>query len=127
MELAYAPPFSSAKDPTNVAGQVACNILAGDVEFVHGHELQTLQEDGAIIVDIREPHELAKGMINGAIHIPLDELRNSMTELPKDKMLILYCRAGLRSYIGYRLLKAYGYQVKSLSGGYLTYKISHFN
>jgi NADPH-dependent 2,4-dienoyl-CoA reductase/sulfur reductase-like enzyme/rhodanese-related sulfurtransferase len=127
LELAYAPPFSSAKDPTNVAGQVACNILAGDVEIVHWHELQKLQEDGAIIVDIREPHELAKGMINGTIHIPLDELRNSMTELPKDKMLILYCRAGLRSYIGYRLLKAYGYQVKSLSGGYLTYKISHFN
>ena len=127
LELAYAPPFSSAKDPANVAGQVACNILAGDVEIVHWHEVQKLQEDGAFIVDIREPHEVAKGIINGAINIPLDDLRNRMTELPKDKMLILYCRAGLRSYIGYRMLKANDYQVKSLSGGYLTYESSHSN
>ena len=127
LELAYAPPFSSAKDPTNVAGQVACNILDGDVEIVHWHELQELQENGAVIVDIRESHEVSMGIIKGAINIPLDDLRNRMRELPKNKMLILYCRAGLRSYIGYRLLKANGYQVKSLSGGYLTYKISHSN
>lgn len=124
LELAYAPPFSSAKDPVNVAGQVACNILAGDVEIVHGHELRELQDNGAIIVDIREPYEVEKGAIGGAINIPLDDLRNRRNELPKNKPLILYCRAGLRSYLGYRMLKSYGYQVKSLSGGYLTYEMS---
>jgi len=127
LELAYAPPFSSAKDPTNVAGQVACNILQGDVEIVHWHEVQELQENGTIIVDTREPHEVEKGAIPGSLNLPLDELRKRMSELPKDKKLIIYCRAGLRSYIGYRLLKGHGYMVKSLSGGYLTYETSHTN
>jgi rhodanese-related sulfurtransferase len=124
LELAYAPPFSTAKDPAVMAGYVACNILQGDVEIVHWHELEKLKEAGALIVDIREPQEVAKGSIPGSIKIPLNDLRSRRKELPKDKTLVLYCKAGLRSYLGYRLLKPYGYQVKSLSGGYLTYKMS---
>jgi len=124
LELAYAPPFSSAKDPVSVAGQVACNILEESVEIAHWHELPELQGKGAFIVDVREVHEVEKGTIPGALNIPLNDLRNRMSELPQDKMIVLYCKAGLRSYIGYCLLKSAGFQVRSLSGGYLTYVMS---
>jgi NADPH-dependent 2,4-dienoyl-CoA reductase/sulfur reductase-like enzyme/rhodanese-related sulfurtransferase len=125
LELSYAPPFSSAKDPVVMAGYVACNILQGDVEIVHWHELEELKGEGVLIVDIREPREVEKGSIPGSIKIPLNDLRSRRKELPKDKTIVLYCKAGLRSYIGYRLLKQYGYRVKSLSGGYLTYKMGN--
>lgn len=124
LELAYAPPFSSAKDPVIMAGFVACNILNGDVEIVHWHDVEKLSAEGAIIVDIREPREIEKGSIPGSIKIPLNDLRSRKKELPKDRTIVLFCKAGLRSYLGYRILKQYGYQVKSLSGGYVTYHMA---
>ncbi|MGE5403765.1 MAG: FAD-dependent oxidoreductase [Candidatus Saccharibacteria bacterium] len=122
LELAYAPPFSSAKDPVNMAGYVAGNIVKGDAEIVHWHEIEKLRESGSLIIDVRTPGEFHSGAIAGAVNIPVDDLRGRMNEIPKDQPVIIYCRVGLRGYIACRMLKQYGYDnVKNLSGGYLTY------
>lgn len=122
LELAYAPPFSSAKDPVNMAGYVAGNIINGDVEIVQWHQIEDLKKQGALLVDVRTPFEVKMGAIEGSINIPVDDIRNNLDKLPKEKLLVIYCRVGLRGYIAARILKQHGYQqVKNLSGGYLTY------
>jgi len=121
LELCYAPPYGSAKDPVNMAGYVANNIIKGDVEIFHWDEFEQYNTD-SIILDVRKPDEWEEGMIKGAINIPLDELRNRLDELDRNKMILIYCQVGLRGYLAYRLLKLNGFsQVKNLSGGYKTY------
>lgn len=123
LELAYAPPFSSAKDPVNMAGYVAANILEGQVEIVHWHQIEELKAKGALLLDVRTPEEFQKGNIEGSINIPVDDLRSRLQELPQDRPIVIYCRVGLRGYIACRILKQKGFSwVRNLSGGYLTYE-----
>lgn len=121
LELCYAPPYGSAKDPVNMAGYVANNILKGDVEVFHWDEFKNYDFDKSIILDVRKPDECKEGMIEGAINIPLDELRDHLHELDKNKIILIYCQVGLRGYLAYRILKLNGFQVRNLSGGYKTY------
>ncbi|RKD34204.1 CoA-disulfide reductase [Thermohalobacter berrensis] len=121
LELAYAPPYSSAKDPVNMAGFTAENILNGDMDVIQWHELDKIDKDNTIILDIREPEERELGYIEGSINIPLNELRDRLDELDKDKLIVPYCAIGLRAYIATRILVQNGFKVKNLSGGYTTY------
>jgi CoA-disulfide reductase len=122
LELAYAPPFSSAKDPVNMAGFTAENILNGDMDVIHWHEMDKLAKDNTIIVDVREPIEREMGYIEGSVNIPVNQLRNRMSELDKNKLIVIYCAVGLRGYIAARILMQNGFtNVKNLSGGYTTY------
>ncbi|MDY0039788.1 MAG: FAD-dependent oxidoreductase [Desulforhabdus sp.] len=117
-ELCYCPQSGSAKDPVNMAGMIAANVLRGDVEIFHcGGALA----DNAFILDVRDPAEFKKGGIEGAVHIPLNELRGRMDELPKDREILAYCLVGQRSYYAHRMLVQYGFKVKSMSGGYRIY------
>jgi len=121
LELAYAPPYSSAKDPVNVAGFVANNILKGDMQVVTWRDLKTLPDDHRLI-DLREDTELdAVEPLKGAIHIPLDDLRSRLSELDRMKTYIVYCAIGLRGYIAFRILVQHGFKVRNLSGGLRTY------
>ncbi len=124
LELAYAPPFSSAKDPVNMAGYVAGNMLQGDVHMISSAELLALPEQHERqIVDVREPDEFNLGAVPGAVNIPLGELRRRLEELNRGKELIVYCSVGLRSYLAARILVQHGFkQVRSLDGGYRLYR-----
>lgn len=121
LELCYAPPFSSAKDPVNVAGFAAMAVLAGDIKQTHWDQLAQALQQGALLVDVRTSAERARGAIEGSIHLPVDELRQRIKELPKDKKLVLHCQSGLRSYVAARMLAQLGYEASHISGGYLTY------
>jgi len=122
LELAYAPPYSSAKDPINIAGFVAANILKGDVENINWNEIADLKGDGNIIVDMRNKDELeTAGLIEVALHIPLNELRKRLSGLDKEKDYILFCAVGQRAYLGHRIFVQNGFKSKNLSGGYRTY------
>jgi rhodanese-related sulfurtransferase len=122
LELAYAPPYSSAKDPINIAGFVAANILKGDMTHIHAWQLGHLERDENILIDLRNKEELEKsGVIEGALHIPLNELRKNLSTLDKEKSYIPYCAVGLRAYVGHRILAQNGFKSKNLSGGYRTY------
>lgn len=121
-ELAYVPPFGSAKDPVNMAGFAAGNIIKGVVEPIHWYEIDELGEN-TIILDIREEVEVMLGTIGGSVNIPLNSLRNRLDELDQSKNIIVYCAMGLRGYIASRILKQNGFaNVKNLSGGYNLYK-----
>lgn len=117
LELAYAPPYGSGKDPVNMAGYAAANILDGTANIKH---LEQLEAD-SVIVDVRSDAEFAKGNLPGAIHISVDQMRYRFNELPKDKAINLYCSVGIRSYIASRILRQKGLDAKSISGGYSTY------
>jgi rhodanese-related sulfurtransferase len=122
-ELCYAPPFGSAKDVINQAGFVASNVLRGDHEICHAENVPNCAED-AVLIDVRNPTEIgALGTIDEAINIPVNNLRDNLHRLPKDKTLVVFCAVGLRGYVAYRLLKQLGYKVKNLSGGYTTYQM----
>lgn len=122
LELAYAPPYSSAKDPLNIAGFVAANILRGDMEIVHWHEYLKQQEDGAVLIDLRSAKEVeASGIIQGAEHIPLEDLRGRLDELDRETEYIPYCAVGMRGYLAHRILIQNGFRSKNLSGGYRTF------
>jgi NADPH-dependent 2,4-dienoyl-CoA reductase/sulfur reductase-like enzyme/rhodanese-related sulfurtransferase len=119
LELAYAPPYSSAKDPVNIAGFVAANILKGDMEVVYPEDIQNLDSEKETLVDLRTPVELKMfGTIPGSLQIPVDDLRNRLGELDKNKTIIVYCAVGLRGYIAYRILVQNGFKAKNLSGGF---------
>ncbi len=122
LELCYAPPYGSAKDPVNMAGYVANNIIKGDVDIFHWDEFEQHDLNNCIILDVRKPDECEEGIIESAINIPLDELRDRLGELDNNKMILIYCQVGLRGYLAYRILKLNGFsKVKNLSGGYKTY------
>lgn len=123
IEHAYAPPFSSAKDPVNVAGLVADNIIKGRVRIIHWDEISALDLSQTALLDVREPEEHALGSIEGAINIGVDELRKRLDEVPRGKKLVVFCRTGHRSYFASRILMQNGFnEVYNLSGGYMTYK-----
>ncbi len=122
LELAYAPPFSSAKDPVNMAGFTAENILSGDMDAIIWSEIDQADKDKSILLDVRDKIELELGYIEGAKHIPVNDLRQRMSELDKEKEILIYCAVGIRGYIAARLLMQHGYKVKNLIGGYNFYK-----
>jgi CoA-disulfide reductase len=121
LELAYAPPYSSAKDPVNLAGYVASNIVQGLAETVQWHEIDALVEAGGLLIDVREPREREMGYIPGSVNIPLGQLRQRMQEIPRDQTVYVSCQVGLRGYLAARILSQHGYRVKNLDGGYKTY------
>jgi len=120
LELAYAPPYSSAKDPVNMAGYAAKNIAEGLVETVQWHEINDILADGGYLIDVREPIERDMGMIEGSVNIPLGELRDRLDEIPTKEMYV-YCQVGLRGYLATRILMQAGFKVRNLDGGYKTY------
>lgn len=121
-EHAYAPPYSSAKDPVNMAGFVAENTLLGRLSLFYWDEVERLPED-AFLLDVRSVEEFEAGNIEGAYSIPVDELRHRLQELPHNKTIYIYCEAGLRGYLAQRILKQHGFEsVHNLSGGYRTWK-----
>jgi NADPH-dependent 2,4-dienoyl-CoA reductase/sulfur reductase-like enzyme/rhodanese-related sulfurtransferase len=122
LELAYAPPFGSAKDPVNMAGMAAQNVLAGDVQLAQWNEIAALDPKLTVLLDVRRQDERAKGFIPGSIHIPLDEIRSSMNELPRDREIIVHCQSGQRSYFACRILAQNGFRVRNLTGSYRTWK-----
>ena len=122
LEFTYAPPFGSAKDPVNMAGYVALNLMEGISESVQWYELEDKQAEGYLLLDVRNEGELkSNGRLKGAINIPLDSLRDRMAELPKDQPIIVSCHSGLRSYAAERILKQNGYQAKNLDGAFALY------
>lgn len=122
IELAYAPPYSSAKDPVNMLGYVADNVLTGKVEIVSWQEVDELIEKNAYLLDIREEFERAAGELPNSHSIPLSQLRTRLEELPKDQTIYVYCQVGLRGYNAARVLMQNDFQVKNIDGGYKTYK-----
>ncbi|TDT60915.1 FAD-dependent oxidoreductase [Fonticella tunisiensis] len=127
LELAYAPPYSSAKDPVNMAGFTASNILRGDMKIKHWDELDEIKKEGFFIVDVRTDIEYEGGHIEGAVNIPVDDLRRRIREIPKDRKVLVYCKVGLRGYIAYRILAQKGFDVYNLSGGYDIYQAVNFH
>jgi NADPH-dependent 2,4-dienoyl-CoA reductase/sulfur reductase-like enzyme/peroxiredoxin family protein/rhodanese-related sulfurtransferase/TusA-related sulfurtransferase len=121
LELAYAPPYNSAKDPVNFLGMMADNVLKGTSTLVHADAVSA----EAKMIDVREPAEVEMGGIPGAVNIPLGKLRSHLAELDKKNSYVVFCQVGLRGYIAERLLKQKGFQVANLSGGYLTWKSFH--
>ncbi|WP_034537798.1 FAD-dependent oxidoreductase [Carnobacterium inhibens] len=122
LEFTYAPPFGSAKDPVNMAGYAALNLIEGVSESIQWHELESKQKEGYLLLDVRNEGELEKnGRLKGALNIPLDQLRERLSEVPKDKPIIVSCHSGLRSYIAERILKQNEYKAKNLDGAFALY------
>lgn len=121
LELCYAPPYSSAKDPVNMAGYIASNIMDGLVDVVYHNEIDELLKNGAILIDVRDAMEREMGYIEGSVNIPLAELRTRLNDIPKDKDIYVTCQVGLRGYLAARILNQNGINAKNLSGGYKTY------
>lgn len=122
LELAYAPPYSSAKDPLNIAGFVAANILKGDHDVAHWNEYTEISENGAVLIDLRNKKEIeTSGAIPSSFHIPLEELRSRLGSLSKDVEYIPYCAVGMRGYLAHRILVQNGFKSRNLSGGYRTF------
>jgi len=123
LELCYAPPFSSAKDPVNMAGFTAQNILTGKVKVFHWHDIEKLPRDGSVtLLDVRTQIEYENGHIDGFINIPVDQLRGQLDEMDKSKPVFVTCQVGLRGYIACRILSQNGFDCLNLSGGYRLYK-----
>lgn len=124
LELCYAPPYSSAKDPVNMLGFTAANLLRGETKVFYYDEADALDRAAVTLLDVRTPDEFAMGTLQGAANIPLDDLRGRMNELPKEKPVYLFCQVGLRGYLASRILMQNGYDVYNLSGGYKTYSMA---
>jgi rhodanese-related sulfurtransferase len=119
---AYAPPYSSAKDPVNIAGFVAENILTGRMKIVHWRQVQGLDRAKTFIIDVRTPGEYKAGTIDGAVNIPVDELRGRIGSIPRDRSIVVFCAVGQRAHVAARILRQSGFdEVYNLSGGYRTY------
>ncbi len=123
LELCYAPPFSSAKDLVNMVGFAAENAINGTVKQVFWHDVENLPRDGSVFLpDVRTKTETTRGMIEGAVNIPLDTLRENLDKLPKDKPIYVNCHSGQRSYIACRILTANGFDCYNLAGGWRLYE-----
>ncbi|MCK9549003.1 MAG: DsrE/DsrF/DrsH-like family protein, partial [Sphaerochaeta sp.] len=121
-EQAYAPPFSSAKDPVNMVGFIAANAIEGLADPIGWQEAERLRKEGAFILDVRSDEEFELGAIEGAVNIPNTELRKRLAEIPKDRLIVINCAMGVRGYLAERILRQNGYeQVKNLSGGFKSY------
>lgn len=127
LELAYAPPYSSAKDPVNMAGYAAENVLDGLTDPISYEEASEMIDRGAVLIDVRTHDEVAAGGLPRAIHIPLENLREHLHELDIAVPIIVYCQIGQRGYFAERLLKQHGYAVKNLMGGYMAAKDALFS
>lgn len=123
LDLAYAPPYSSAKDPVNMIGYVIGNIVSGRVKQIHWDEALAASDDD-MVVDVRTAEEFRRGHLEGALNIPVDELRDHLAELPHDKRLIVHCQSGLRSYIACRILSQKGFDCVNVVGGYGFYSMT---
>lgn len=122
VEQAYAPPFSSAKDPVAVASYVAENILSERVKMVYWRDLLDIDSSKIFLLDVRTADEYSLGSLPNAVNIPIDDLRDHLSELPKDKMIYVFCAVGLRGYLAYRILAQNGFtQIRNLSGGLKTF------
>lgn len=125
LELSYAPPYSSAKDPVNIAGFTASNILKKDCSVFHWDEVGSIDREKGLLIDVRTPQEYNLGTIKGSINIPVDEIRERLDEIPENKDIYVFCQVGLRGYLASRILMQKGYRtVKNLSGGYKTYQLA---
>ena len=110
LDLAYAPPYSSAKDPVNMAGFMIENIVSGKVKQFHYDQVEELSRDGSVILlDTRTPVEYGCGHVDGFVNIPVDDLRERLNEIPKDKPVYVMCQSGLRRYLACRILSQNGY------------------
>ena len=118
LELAYAPPYGSAKDVVNFAGFVASNLLRGETRVVHADALP----EGSLLLDVREPAEHKAGALPGSLLMPLGKIRERLSELPRDRDIVVYCAVGIRGYIAERILRQRGFRAWNLSGGYTTWK-----
>lgn len=126
LDLAYAPPYSSAKDPVNMAGYIIENVMTGKVRQFHVEETDALaRENRVTLLDTRTPREYARGHAQGFINIPLDELRERLGEVEKGKPVYVMCQSGLRSYLACRILSQNGYDCYNFSGGYRFYEVVH--
>ncbi|MFC0214085.1 CoA-disulfide reductase [Paenibacillus chartarius] len=121
LELAYAPPYSSAKDPVNMAGYVASNVMDGLVETMQWHEVDRFVQEGGLLIDVRDEIERELGFIPGSVCMPLNSLRFSLQHIPKDAPLAVSCQVGQRGYAAARLLQQHGFRVRNVDGGYKTY------
>lgn len=123
LEHAYAPPFSSAKDPVAISGYVAGNILSGKMKPIYWRELRDIDRTSITLIDVRTREEFAVGALKGAINIPLDEMREHLSEIPSDKPVVVYCQVGLRGYLASNILRQHGFtDVSNLIGGIKLYK-----
>ena len=123
LELCYAPPFGSAKDPVNMLGFVAENIVSGKLKQFFWHDVEKLPRDGSVfLLDTRTPYEVMNGKIDGFVNILLDELRGRLDEIPKDRPIYVHCHSGLRSYLACRILTGNGYDCYNLAGGWRLYE-----
>ena len=123
LELCYAPPFGSAKDPVNMLGFVAENIVSGKLKQFFWHDVENLPRDGSVfLLDTRTPYEVMQGKIDGFVNIPLDSLRERLDEIPKDRPIYVHCHSGLRSYLACRILTGNGYDCYNLAGGWRLYE-----
>ena len=119
IEITYAPPYNSAKDPVNIAGYTAENILKGDLEMVNYDEFwDFVKENNAVILDVRTSKEFSGGAIEGAININVDDLRANLEKFDKNKMYAIYCQVGLRGYLANRIMRNNGFRAVNLNGGY---------
>ena len=123
LELAYAPPFGSAKDPVNMLGYIAENMMSGLLKTAQWNQTQELREAGYQLIDVRTPSEYGRGTIPGAINIPVDEIRDRVSEIKKEPILV-NCQVGQRGHTATMLLKELGFDATNLDGGYLTYSNS---
>ncbi|MEC0330667.1 FAD-dependent oxidoreductase [Paenibacillus macerans] len=126
LELAYAPPYSSAKDPVNMAGYTAENVLIGRTNVFVPKDLAARDEQSTLLVDVRSEIEHAGGHIPGSLLIPVDELRDRLGELDPAKEIWVYCQVGLRGYTASRILQQKGYRVRNLTGGYKLYRMANY-
>ncbi|MBX3398041.1 MAG: FAD-dependent oxidoreductase [Gemmataceae bacterium] len=125
LELCYAPPFGSAKDPVNLAGMAAQNVLAGDVAVAQWHEVPGLIAAGAVVLDVRDAKERDGGVIPGSLGIPLAQLRDRLGELPKENLILAHCASGQRSYNACRVLMQHGFRCRNLAGSFKTWKAAN--
>ena len=121
LELAYAPPFGSSRDPVNIVGFLAGNMLRGDLKSINWNEVDGMDRDQNVFLDVREPEELALGQISGSLNIPLGQLRERSIEIPRGKRVIVYCQVGQRGYFAATDFIPAGFDTANLNGGYKTY------
>lgn len=122
VEACYAPPYNSAKDPVNMLGYYASNIIDGLTDTIQWNEIDNLDKDNSRIIDVREEFELVTGGFDNSLHIPLGQLRDRLNEIPKDKDIFVTCQVGLRGYVACRILEQHGIKCKNIDGGVKTYE-----